>query len=188
MADNSDKSIHQDMSLFDDAYADKENMPQMDLPDDPVLFEESQPFDQSWIWILLGFETVAILLPLILTGQAWWVIMIAAVIMVMTMSLMSSLKLQTRIDDEGIHYRMVPFHWKQRTIRWDEVEQVNVRTYSPMIEYGGWGLRYGRNGNAVNVRGNLGIQVVKKNGKRILIGTQLEDQAKKALENRPVMV
>ena len=68
------------------------------------------------------------------------------------------------------------------------MDQVHVRTYSPVIEYGGWGMRYGRNGTAFNVRGNVGIQIVKKDGKRILIGTQLEKDAMKALENRPVMV
>lgn len=188
MSDNSDNSFRKDRSVYDEVHVDKEKLPRMDLPHDPVIFEETQPFDQSFIWILLGIQVIAILLPLILTGQAWWVILMGAGAMVMTLSLMSSLKLRTRIDDEGIHYRMVPFHLKEKKIRWDEMDQAHVRTYSPIAEYGGWGVRYGRKGTAFNVRGTVGIQIVKKNGKRILIGTQMEKEAMKALENRPVMV
>jgi len=60
---------------------------------------------------------------------------------------------------------------------------VFVRKYSPLFEYGGWGLRWSLNGKAVNVRGNMGIQVVLKNGSRILIGTSNPEDAKMALDS-----
>ncbi len=160
-----------------------------DLPsDDPEDFEEVQPFSQTWLWILMGLETVAILLPLIITSQPWYLYLMTAVIMVLTLSLLGSLKLQTRIDEEGIHYRMTPFHWKDQLIPWSDIDSVEVRQYSPIKEYGGWGIRFGRNGRAYNVTGNMGIQVVKKNGKRILIGTQQAEEAKQRLDQFPMMV
>ena len=161
----------------------------LDLPfDNPGIFNEEQSFSQVWLWVLLGIETVAMFLPLLITGQPWYMFLVMGCIMVLTLSIMGSLKLRTRIDDEGIHYRMIPFHRKDQTIPWAEIDSVHVRKYSPIVEYGGWGMRYGRNGRALNVKGDQGIQVIKKNGKRILIGTQQADNAKQWLDQFPLTV
>ena len=106
----------------------------------------------------------------------------------MTMALLSSLKLYTRIDAMGVHFRMKPFHFKEQTIPWEDIDQIHVRKYSPILEYGGWGMRYGRNGKAFNVRGNYGIQIVKKNGKKVLIGTQRPEDAARQLSVHPLLV
>lgn len=161
----------------------------VELPgDDESIFEEEQAFDQAWLWVILGLETVAVLLALILASQPLMVIMVASIGIVLTMSLMASLKLKTRIDNVGIHYRMVPFHWKEKTIPWEEIDSAYVRKYSAIFEYGGWGMRYGRNGKAFNVRGNDGIQIVTKDGKKILIGTQSMEEATRYLNKRPLTV
>src|SRR5688572_12168391 len=153
MLENRNNPLYREPSNDDpDLHHDPDH--RLKLPDDEKIFVEEQPFDQTWIWAMLGLETLAILLPLILTGQPWWVILIGAGVMLMTLVLMSSLKLATRIDDEGIHYRMSPFHWGEKLIPWNDVERVYVREYNSMLEYGGWGMRYGRNGKAFNVRGN----------------------------------
>jgi len=161
----------------------------VELPgDDESIFQEEQAFDQVWLWVLLGLETVAVLLALILASQPLMVIMVSSIAIVLTMSLMASLKLKTRIDNAGIHYRMVPFHWKEKTIPWEEIDSAYVRKYSAIFEYGGWGMRYGRNGQAFNVRGNDGIQIVRKDGKKILIGTQSQEVATRYLNKRPLTV
>ena len=52
-----------------------------------------------------------------------------------------------------------------------------VRQYSPIIEYGGWGLRFGifGKGTAFNVSGNKGLQLEFINNKKLLIGTNKPD-------------
>lgn len=93
-----------------------------------------------------------------------------------------SLTLHTRIDHEGIIYRFFPVHRKARLIKWDDIAEVEVRKYKPILEYGGWGFRTGRNGRALNTSGNMGLQIVFNNGKRLLIGTQKPEELKRALE------
>ena len=151
-------------------------------------FQEEQSFDQIWVWALLGFELVVILIPLILTAQPWWTLILAVGTMVFTMALLASFKLYTRIDSSGVHYRMKPFHWKEQTIPWEDIDQIFVRKYSAMLEYGGWGIRFGRNGRAFNVKGNYGIQIVKKDGKRMLLGTQDPGEASIHLSRHPLLV
>lgn len=161
----------------------------VELPDErKVYYEEEQPFDQAWLWGLMGIETLVVLLPLILMKVGLPIIALSACIMLLTLVLMASLKLKTRIDDQGVHFKMNVIHWKEQTIPWSDIEQIYVREYSPLAEYGGWGIRYSRQGRAYNVRGNFGIQIVKKNGKRVLVGTQCPDEVAIALRKHPLLV
>jgi hypothetical protein len=50
------------------------------------------------------------------------------------------------------------------------------------MEYGGWGIRYGRKGRAYNVSGNMGLDLTLKPSKSFLIGTQTPDSIRYAME------
>lgn len=93
-------------------------------------------------------------------------------------------KLITRIDEKGIHYRFFPFHRKLKSIAWSEIQSVYVRKYDAISEYGGWGLKgfFRKRGRAINVKGDIGIQLELKNSKKFLVGTQHESEAKRVLE------
>ena len=183
-----DPSVDQAYEPYDSIFRIDESK-RVKLPEDQqVYFEEEQPFSQVWLWALMGAETLIVLLPMVLMKVGIPIIALAALLMLVTLVLMGSLKLKTRIDDEGVHYKMNVVHWKEQTIPWSDIEQIYVREYSPIKEYGGWGVRYGRHGKAYNVKGNYGIQVVKKNGKRVLIGTQQPDEAAISLRNHPLLV
>jgi hypothetical protein len=82
------------------------------------------------------------------------------------------LRLDTIIDEESISMNLSPFG--RRKIEWKNVEKAYIRTYKPLFEYGGWGIRYGfgKKGMAFTVGGNQGLQLELNNGKKILIGTK----------------
>lgn len=89
--------------------------------------------------------------------------------------LIGNMSLSTRIDEQGIQYRFFPFHLSYRKIRWSDLDKCYVREYSPIAEYGGWGFRISflrKKGTAFSVKGNLGLQLELKNGKKILLGTE----------------
>ena len=65
----------------------------------------------------------------------------------------------------------------------DGIRSYEAITYSPLREYGGWGIRYGWNGKAYNVSGNQGIQLELSEGRRVLIGTQNPPQFLAALQS-----
>lgn len=97
-----------------------------------------------------------------------------------------SMKLETQIDSDGVHYRYAPFHRKKRLLKWDDIESIKVEQYSPFSDYGGWGLRYRLfdfSDLLLNVSGNKGIRIELKSGKKIMIGTQQDEQAKEEIEN-----
>ncbi|ALJ06742.1 hypothetical protein APS56_05200 [Pseudalgibacter alginicilyticus] len=63
-----------------------------------------------------------------------------------------------------------------RTIPWKDIKYAQTRTYNALLEYGGWGLKNGgffaKKGKAINIKGNIGIQLILIDNKKLLIGTQ----------------
>ena len=54
-------------------------------------------------------------------------------------------------------------------------------TYSPIVEYGGWGIKGMPSNSALNARGNQGVRLTLRSGKRVLIGSQKPDALADAL-------
>lgn len=151
-------------------------------------YNEVQRFTQWWVWALLLVVFCATILPIaILTTENGfdtnytWAIIFPSAITGLIVLLFYFLKLETTIDAKGIHYRFFPL--PKKIIPWQEIESCYVRTYSPIKEYGGWGIRFGFNGKAYNVKGNKGIQVVTKSGKKILFGTQNETEVQNVIDS-----
>jgi hypothetical protein len=83
------------------------------------------------------------------------------------------MRLDVEIDEAKITYRFKPFHVKLRIIYWEDVSDFYIRDYRPIMEYGGHGLkRKIKYGKAFTVSGKKGLQLILKDGKRILFGTQ----------------
>jgi len=107
---------------------------------------------------------------------------IAIVFVLAIMLLVFFTTLTTEIGNEGISYRMWPFHKKSRLIAWSDIEHAEVRQYKPIREYGGWGIRIGLRGRAYNIKGNMGLQIRLTSGQNILLGTQRPDEIEEILD------
>jgi len=156
-----------------------------------IYFSETQRFTQWWLWaILLGAASMPVfgLIKELRTAHPFSdaahnaSIFISLIIMASVWVLFLLLRLETQITDAGITVRFFPFHLKSLHFPWAETEQVYVREYSPLGEFGGWGLRYGLDVQAYNVSGNQWIQIVFKDGKKLLIGTNKPAEAAAALK------
>lgn len=156
------------------------------------IFIEEQRFNQSWLIILIVVST---LIPIsIIVGQyikePSSFSSIELVLLISTLVLVAGIifmfKLTSRIDEKGIHYKFFPFHWKFKTINWNEIDKAYIRNYDAISEYGGWGFKGGplwkkSKGKAINVSGDIGIQIELANGKKLLIGTQKKNEAESVL-------
>lgn len=96
-------------------------------------------------------------------------------------------RLDTNIDNNGVHFR-APLSWANwQTILWADIDRIYVREYALRGEYprGILGLRQGPGGLAYAPRyGFFGLQIEKKTGGRILLGTQCPDELRSFLLNR----
>jgi len=59
-----------------------------------------------------------------------------------------------------------------RYIKFNEIEKIEACIYSPIKDYGGWGIRFRYKAKAYNIKGNEGVKVYLKNGRHILFGSQ----------------
>jgi hypothetical protein len=145
----------------------------------PLLYEEVQTFGQRWLHQFLKLSTAVLLgcnALLLLTGTAekeglTTTLLTGTFIIIVVSLLLYSTKLITQIRADGIYVRYPPLQPAFTVCTWDTIAQVYIRKYNPLLEYGGWGIRYSPQGKAYNVSGNTGLQILFKDGTKLLIGT-----------------
>ena len=139
------------------------------------MYREVQRFRQWWLWTLLG----GIALPMLLLGPVSWpgLAIIGAVA-----AFLYSLRLETEVRTDGIYLKMWPLHWSFRRISWSEIDQYELRTYRPLREFGGWGIRWVPGKLAYNVSGNQGVWIQRTNERSILIGSQRVEEFVTAID------
>lgn len=63
------------------------------------------------------------------------------------------------------------------------IQRIEVVSYRPLADYGGWGIRTGRDGERVlNARGNRGVRLDLSDGTRLLVGSQRPEALAVAIE------
>ena len=97
---------------------------------------------------------------------------------------MYSTGLDTEVRDCGVRIRFRPFHRKWVVFDFESIQKAEVSTYSPLKDYGGWGIRYGRKGKAYNVSGNKGVLLTLRDGKNVLIGSKNHEVLCSAINGR----
>ena len=140
-----------------------------------VTYWQVQQFRQTWIWLLIvllvgitwyGFlQQIALGKPFggnpapDLMMWIFWIVFGVGLPL-----LFYFVKLIVEVKEDGIHIRFFPLH--SRTILFKNLRSYEVRQYRPILDYGGWGIRWrpGK-GWAYNVSGNRGVQLELLNGK-----------------------
>lgn len=157
-----------------------------------VVFTESQRSGQTW-WVFLLILAVAVFVGVRLsrmkkegkqiTLALKLVLIICGVLPCVFIFIFMCMKLNVRIDNTGVNYGFSLSDNASEKILWSNVEKAYVRQYSPIKEYGGWGMREGNHDSdrAYNVAGNMGLQLLYDKGNRILIGTQKPEEIRQLL-------
>jgi hypothetical protein len=152
-----------------------------------VLFRETQLLARWSVPVLLG--VLAFIWTLVyFDDRSLLGFLIPGIIFIgMTVFVLSS-RLITEVRKDGLYVRFFPFHQTFQHIRFDSIASATTRVYSPIGEYGGWGIRYGLGGvgRAYNAKGDEGVQLVFKDGQKLLIGSQRAEELSFAI-NRQIL-
>tara|TARA_R110002072_G_scaffold21664_3_gene76619 strand:+ start:52374 stop:52811 length:438 start_codon:yes stop_codon:yes gene_type:complete len=103
--------------------------------------------------------------------------------MALILGLILNLKLETRIDDNRISFRYLPFILKWRQYPKAMINSVEVIKYSPISDYGGWGIKGNKTTKAYSVLGDEGIIMDVGEKKKILIGTMKSKELTDFMKN-----
>ncbi len=98
-------------------------------------------------------------------------------------SFASSPRTRIRLRPQGLFVKFSPFHRSFKRIELERVPDVEAKTYSPVMQHGGWGIRYRRGGKAYNVSGKKGVMVTFNNAKTLLIGSQKPEELEVAIKS-----
>jgi Family of unknown function (DUF6141) len=160
-------------------------------PASPV-YKEEQRFRQWWIWaIVIAPATLAWLafIAQIIRGKPvgqnpapdWLVWVIWLLIGIGLPLLFGRMALVLEVTPERVLVRYRPF--TRRAIALADIERVEERTYNAIKEYGGWGVKgWSKEKMAYNVRGDRGVELTLKDGRRVMLGSQRADELAAAIE------
>ncbi len=97
---------------------------------------------------------------------------ISVIPMLLIMALFFLMNLKTVINQKGVHIQFYPFIRKPKVFLWKDIQKIELKKYQPLVEYGGYGIRGLGDDKAYNIKGNIGLKLYFKNGKKLMIGTQ----------------
>lgn len=157
------------------------------------IFIEEQKFTQSWLFIGLAIAFAVVTIPIVKDwahiSQSSFLEMLndlgGVLVILFVFTLFNFFKLKTRIDENGVYYQYLPFHFTYRFLPWNMIAKCYVRNYNAIFEYGGWGLKFSftkKRGKSFTVKGAVGLQLELQNGKKILIGTQKKQEIQRTIE------
>ena len=166
----------------------------MNQQSDYATFREEQNFRRVW-WVMLLVIGLAAMMwwgfyQQIILGEPWgdnpgpdwfmWLFLLLFGIGLPAFFWWLKLMVEVRTDHVQIHY----WPLAKLTIPFSDIERIQARTYSPMKEYGGWGIRRGWSSKkmAYNVSGNQGVELFLKDGRRVMIGSQKAQELAMAIE------
>lgn len=151
-------------------------------------FYEEQKFTQWWLWlILIGLALIPVygIYKQVVQGEFFGDkpmsnngLIIATIISIGLLLLFWFSKLKTRIDQKEIRIQFFPF--ANKVVEWKDVKSAEV------IKYGfvGYGIRlFTKHGTVYNTKGNKGLALELKNGKKLLVGTQKMEELKEVVES-----
>jgi hypothetical protein len=165
----------------------------LDSDIEDILFIEKQRFRQVWLWlILLGvsfFLTTGLIKQLFLGVDFGSKPMsdpeLIVVWLIFGVGLpvgFFSANLTTHVYKDRLTIQLFPLHFNEQDYSIDQIQGFEAVTYRPLLDYGGWGIRYGRKGKAYNISGKKGVKLQFQSGRPLLIGSQKPNELTGALE------
>jgi len=93
-----------------------------------------------------------------------------------------TVRLVIEVRHDGLYVQYRPLHPRPRKIDLTRVASVRTVSYHPVVQYGGWGIRWTGRGKAYNVRGHRGVRLDYTDGRHLLLGSQRPGELAEAIE------
>jgi hypothetical protein len=95
-------------------------------------------------------------------------------------ALITALRLRVQVDAAGVLVRYHPF--LVRRIGFAEIRSCAAARYRPILDYGGWGVRWSpTRGWVYSVAGDQGVLLQLRNGRSLMIGTRRAEELAAAI-------
>ena len=145
-----------------------------------IIFQETQRFNQWWVYLVMIGLVLVLLLQFnfmeAFLNQLTVDKVMPSIIVGLILVLFLTLKMSTTITEEKILIRYFPFLRKE--FLWEELNNSQVIDYGFV---GGWGIRLWTDyGTVYNVRGSQGLHIQTAD-RQYVIGTQKEEKLRSSI-------
>lgn len=82
------------------------------------------------------------------------------------------IRLDVEVRANHIFIAFGPVHLIRKRIHFSEIESVRGLTYRPLVEFGGWGIKWRPGRTAWTIRGCQAVAVTLRNGKQVYVGSE----------------
>jgi hypothetical protein len=163
-----------------------------------LYFRESQKFRQPWLWAILLVSSVGpfllftwVLFEQLVTGRpvgdrpmpdamAFGVWLGTGAFAAAMLWLFARAELLVEVCSDALHVQYKAFGIRKQ-LRYDELASWKATQYSPLGEYGGWGIRGMGKKKAYNVSGDRGVLLTFHDGATLLLGSQKATELEHAI-------
>jgi len=90
--------------------------------------------------------------------------------------------LQTFVTADAVKIRFGLFRLRILNIKTVDITTIAIRKFSPLKDFGGYGMRYGKGMKAYFLGGNRGVKLTLANGKKYLIGSYQPEKLAAAIQ------
>lgn len=167
-----------------------------------IEFNEKQYQKSWWKWLLMiGMDLMFVVGTIMQIGyrrsfgnspMSDTMLIILTVFVILFSIVLLSSYLQTYINSDGVYIKYFPFHLKYKFFSWESIESAKVRSYNPLMEFGGWGIKWikfcfnnfpplFKSSTCYTVSGTNGLELSLKNGKKVMIGTHSPNSLEETL-------
>ena len=167
------------------------------MSDTNITFSETQSFSLSWLWVILFLAVIPGVL-LMLYGMlqqlvygvpfgsqpmpdgvliATGLFALSVLGLLVWLFWKSSLVIEVREDELYVKY----FPFLTRHFRYEDIMSCQMREYNPLLEFGGWGVRYNFRTWVYNVSGNEGVQLTFRERTPLLLGSLRSEELEAAI-------
>jgi len=156
--------------------------------DPQVIEREEQKFNQPVIWVVMIINALILvgvfgwgIYTQIIRGEQWgdrpmsdaMLIIMAAFFITLTVGIaliFYYMRLITEVRYDSLKVSYKPFFKKK--FEYKDIKSAEAIKYSPVKDAGGWGYKIRKGRRFYNITGNLGVKIVFRDGREIVIGSK----------------
>ncbi len=114
------------------------------------------------------------------TSARVWSAVVGIVVVALVWVLFAATELVVDVDKDAVTIRFL-YLWPARRVPLADIATIESVRYRPLLDYLGYGVRFGPKGLAYNVSGDRGVKIRLRDGGSFLVGSQRPDELADAI-------
>jgi len=148
-------------------------------------YKQTERLREPWVWAIVAGSSVVVLASAVATWGGDGSIVGTLILLATALAIplfVWSMHLTVTVDEKEVVAHLWPF--ARRRFALEQITSAQARSYHPVKEFGGWGLRRSRAGvRAYTITGDRGVELMLVDGRRVMLGADRATDLQLAIES-----